>query len=273
MIKPVSLATAKKIFKSVFPKKNIKIDSIKLNTGGHTNISYCVVCGDKKYQLKFARPGAIKNLPSEIRFNEIMGYGGYVYKNTKNGITVRKWIDGRTLNAWGIRSIEDLTTIFSEIKKIHALPEKYFKYFAPIGLLKSRFYLKTLPKKYHKKYLELVKKYKNDKLCISKVDNVGNNILRSSNDKLYHIDNEWVQLANEYWDFAENIRWILDFNWQKINFKKYIKNFNMKKLKDFVFMSCVYNYLWTFRMDPDKAMGYYRRYLKRSIINSFKILD
>lgn len=273
MTKPANLNTAKKIFKSVFPKKNVKVDSIKLNTGGHTNISYCVVCGNHKYQLKFARPSALKNLPSEIHFNEIMGYGGYVYKNIKSGVTIRKWIDGKTLDNWGIRSYKYLNSIFSEIKKIHSLPKKYFKYFSAISLNRSRSFLSTLEAKYAKKYLCLVKKYKNEKLCISKVDNVGNNILVGKNGHLYHIDNEWVQLANDYWDYAENIRWILDFNWEKINFKKYIKNFNMSKLKDFIFMSCVYNYLWTFRMDHDVTKDFYRDFLIKSIKESYKNLD
>ncbi len=273
MIKSLNSSIAKKIFKSVFPKKNATIDTIKLNAGGHTNVSYCVICDGVKYQMKFARPMALKNLSAKIHFNEIMGYGGYIYKNIKSGITIRKWIDGRTLNNWGIRSYKYLNSIFEEIKKIHSLPKKYFKYFTPISLNRSKIFLSTLEPKYKYKYLSLVKKYKNEKLCISKVDNAGNNILVAKNGRLYHIDNEWIQLANDYWDYAENIRWILDFNWRKINFKKYIKNFNMSKLKDFVFMTCVYNYLWTFRMDHDITKDFYREYLLKSIKKSYEILD
>lgn len=272
MNKTSNLNVAKKIFLDTFPIKNKKITSIKLNTGGHTNISYCVVYGGIKYQMKLARPGALKNLKTKIRFNELMHWGTYIYKNVRTGVTIRKWIDGKPLSQWGIRSNKYLNLVFKDLKKIHELPKKYFRYFTKLNIAKYNDCLSNLDEQYQKKFLKLIKKHKNGKVCISKIDNVGNNILVDEAGKIYHIDNEWVQLAPEYWDFAENIRWILDFNWRKIKYSKFIKKFDMKKLEEFIFMSCVYNFLWTFHMDPDPTQEHYRNFLKKSIAKSYSYL-
>lgn len=272
-MKSFNYSKTKKLFQIIFPHQEIVINSIKLSIGGYTNITYCVKCNGQKYQIKLSRPHSKGQIKAKVYFNKIMSYNDYLYVNLKKGITVRKWFEGKALPPLGLMSIKYLKKSFLEIKKIHSLGKQHFSHFKHINLKRSISHLSRLDPKYKKKYLQLIKKYSKDPVCINKVDNASNNILLLKSGKFCYIDNEWVQLANDYWDYAETLRWIHDLDWSKINFHKYIKHFSMSKLKDFIFMSCVYNYLWTYRMKGQPDVPSYRKHLAQEVAQNFEKLD
>lgn len=275
----IPVKKAKEIFIKVFPKKFNKVQKVTFNKSGYTNVSYCVVCDNVPYQMKFAAKSSLLKLPIKIKFSKIMNLGGnYIYIDLKKGITIRNWIVGRKLpeKAKSNANIKHLHKVFAFLKQVHDLPQKYYKYFSKIQLYKSKKYLSTLPKQYKDKYFELLNKYKNDKYCISKIDCTFNNIIVDKNGKYHFIDHEWVQLAPEYWDYGEIMRLIYqDVQFDKLGLDKFIKNFNLSKLKDYTYMAIVYNYLWTFRMDcADKlSVINYRKRLKKAIFEVYKKLD
>lgn len=267
-----------KLLQDVFMGKNGEVSSIKPIHRGYTNFSYIVQFENgKTYQVRLPHCGDLINRANEYQVLSLMDDDSFVYFDVKTGIAVKKWIDGKNPRIPFRRKWKLGDQLFGLIKKLHDKPLPADSKFKKINFDVYNQNLYRLKLAYQAKFLSLIDQYKTDEVVLSHTDINRQNMIQDKQDKLYLIDYEWCGLASDYWDFANFIResrilWYKDVDW-----KKYIANFDMQKLKNYIFVCSVYAYLWTWVMPDSKKIRWYRKrtlrqihYYARGVIDSDK---
>lgn len=265
---------ATKLLDNVFMGKNGEILSMKEIHNGYTNFSYLVTFANgKKYQVRFPHRSDLINRANEFQILSIVGDQSFVYFDTKTGIGVKEWIDGKNprIPPWWKKwsKIDDL---FAIIKKIHKIQLPVGNKFKKLNFDAYNENLYRLKLVYQTKFLSLIDLYRDEPLVTSHTDINAENIVLDKKGKLHIIDYEWCGLASEYWDYANFIR-EAKIRFNNIEWKKYIDNFEMKKLKDFIFICSVFAYLWTWLMPETKRLKKYRKRTIRQIHWYYRGLD
>lgn len=265
-----------KLLNDVFMGKNGEIVSMKPIHRGYTNFSYIVLFENgKKYQVRLPHCGSLINRKNEYTILSLLDDKNFIYFDTKTGIAVKKWIEGKNpkISAW--RQWKQVDQLFSTIKKIHSLNIPADAKFKKIDYDSYNDNLYRLKLSYQTKYLSIVDQIRTEPVVINHTDINRENIVVGDDGKLHIIDYEWTGLANDYWDYANFIRESRILWYPNVDWKKYINNFDMRKLKEFIFVSSVFAYLWTWKMEQTPRIKKYRkrtlrqvRYYGRGIINN-----
>lgn len=256
---------ALKLLDEVIGKKNGSIESIKPIHNGYTNLSYVVTyTNKKKYQVRFPHDGKIINRHAEYEILSLMKDQSFVYFDVRTGIAIKQWIDGKcpiipTLWKW-----KHVDQLFSIIKKLHSMKPADKKHIKPIVFDSYNDNLYRLRVSYQIKVLSILHAYNDDPVVINHTDINAQNIILDKSGKIHLIDFEWCGYASDYWDYANFIR-ESNIKYEKIDWSKYIDNFNMHKLKEFIFASAVFAYLWTWKMPDSRRIRQYRSKTIRQI--------
>lgn len=255
------------LVKNIFKGKNGEVVSVKGVHLGYTNESFIVTFSNKKkYQVRLPHCGNLINRNNEYRMIQILNIKYFDYFDPKSGIAVKKWIPGRTpwiLPFWKWSKVDEL---FSCIRKIHhtSLANTNHK-FQKIVFNAYNENLFRLKLQYQTKFLALLDTYRDDVCVLNHSDINPQNIIKDNNGRIHLIDFEWCGLAPDYWDYANFIR-ETRINWYtKINWNKYIDNFNMQKLKDYIYICSVFAYLWTWMMPQTSKIKKYRAKVLRQV--------
>lgn len=256
-----------KLLQDVFMGKNGEITSMHAIHNGYTNYSYVVTFENgKKYQVRLPHCGNLINRSNEYQVLSLLGNQDFIYFDIKTGIGVKEWIDGKSPRIpyfWKWKQVDDL---FTQIRKIHQTKVPF-----DVKLKKLNFDLYNqnlfkLKLAYQTKFLSIIETYKGDEMVLSHTDINAPNLILDKNKKLHIIDFEWCALASDYWDYANFIRESRITWYGLIDWNKYIDNFDMNKLKDYIFASSVFAYLWTYMMPQTKKMIKYRRRTLRQVV-------
>lgn len=268
-IRTISLKyKALELLKKVLGKKNGLIKSIKPIHTGYTNQSFVVEYENgKKYQVRLPHCGDLINRNNEFKVLTLVGQKKiFTYFDVKTGIAIKEWIPGSTPTIPMFKQWRYIDDLFTKIKKIHnmKLPRQHgIAKFNLDAYNENLFHLKL---KYQTKFLEIVDLYREDPLVLNHTDiNAQNLILDKKTGKLTIIDFEWCGLVTDYWDYANFIR-ESGIKYGNINWEKYIPNFDMKKLKDYIYASAVLAHLWTWAMPETRRILRYRRKTLRQVI-------
>jgi thiamine kinase-like enzyme len=98
--------------------------------------------------------------------------------------------------------------------------------------------------------------------------NPNNILVLLPSNKIHLIDFEWVGLASDYWDYANFIR-ETNLNYKNISWDKYIANFDINILKQYIYITSVFAYLWTFNMPQTPKIIKYRSLTKKQILDHY----
>lgn len=260
---------AKQTFAKVFPDKVSHIKEIKDIHNGYTNFSFLFVLdNDKKYQVRIPHSEDWIDRSVEYKALELTRRNYFVYFDKKTGIAVKKWIEGSAPVKGVYKSIAFNDMLFNEIKKIHKVKINGRMKFKPINFDAYNSHLHFLRFEYQRKYLCLLDRRRNEPLVLTHSDINPLNVIYDGN-KITIIDFEWSCLASEYWDYANWVR-ETNLNIDKIDWKKYIDNFDKEKLSDFIFLSAVFAHLWAQEMPTTKAMIKYRRKTMKQLKKAYK---
>ena len=255
-----------KLLQDVFMGKNGEVTSLKPIHRGYTNFSYIVQFENGNiYQVRIPHCGKLINRANEYQVLSLVGDDSFVYFDVKTGIGVKKWIDGKNPKIPFRRKWKLADELFGTIKKLHDKNIPADSKFKKINFDVYNQNLYHLKLAYQAKYLNLIDQYKSDHVVLSHTDINRENMIQDKQDKLHLIDYEWCGLASEYWDYANFIResrilWYKDIEW-----KKYIQDFELQKLKNYIFVCSVYSYLWTWVMPDSKKIRKYRKRTLRQI--------
>ncbi len=249
----------------VFGNKNGKISSIKEIHNGYTNISFDVVYENKqRYQVRIPHCGDLINREAEYQVLKLVHDINYVYFDPKSGVAIKQWINGKTPKFGWNRGYKYLNVLFNKINELHKLQPKNKKFFNKTSFDQYNENLYRLRFDYQQKYLRLMDTYKEDKYVISHTDINPDNMIVNKRGSIFLIDYEWVAIAPEYWDYANFIR-ESRINYNRVEWGKYIENFDLDKLKNYIFLTSVYAYLWTWAMPQTRKILRYRRRTLRQI--------
>ena len=258
-----------KIVKSTFANNEI-ISYTKIHSG-YTNLTYLVKLNDNsKWQVRlpFEQTKKIINRKAEKSILDLLNNNDFIYFDIKTGKAIKKWLEGYNPNKAIYSKRKFLDKLFTQIKHIHTLAINKRHNFQKINLsvYTNTKQLTNLDKIYVTKFNELVDIRKNDKLVINHTDiNPDNILVLLPNNKIHLIDFEWVGLASDYWDYANFIR-ETNLNYKNFQWNKYIDNFDMKILKQYIYITSVFAYLWTFNMPQTPKIIKYRLLTKKQII-------
>lgn len=251
---------ALEILDKVFPEQKGKEKLLTDIHNGYTNFSFLAILEDgSKYQVRLPHDGKLINRKNEDDLlQNYLDAKDFAYFDVKTGICVKKWYDGITPKRRTLKSPEFLDKLFKQIKKMHNLPLKKVHNFKPIkfdayceNLYRLKFHLK-------KKYLCLIDRRQDDKLVINHTDiNPLNIVYNKEENNIKIIDYEWCGLASDYYDYANFIR-ETGIDYRKIDFSKYIDDFDMQIFEHYLFLTSVYSYLWTYVMPQTKKIIKYR---------------
>ncbi len=255
-----------KLLQDVFMGKNGEIVSIRSIHNGYTNFSYVVTFENgKKYQVRLPHCGDLINRSNEYQVLSLLGNQDFIYFDIKSGVGVKEWIDGKPPRIpyfWKWKYVDNL---FAQIKKIHETKVPFDVKLKKLNFDLYNENLYRLKLAYQTKFLSIIETYKGDETVLSHTDINAGNLILDKKEKLHIIDYEWCGLASDYWDYANFIRESRITWYQKIDWNKYINNFDMNKLKDYIFASSVFAYLWTWLMPQTKRIIKYRRRALRQV--------
>ena len=246
----------KEILFKALKNKKLEIKCIARILTGYTNSSFLVTLTNKKmYVVRIPTNLSLIDREKEHQVLKKLNNDKDIYFDKKSGIYVKEWIDG--VNPVISKKWKYIDQLFTFIKKLHSVQLSGLSKLKSLTLSNKN--LKTLRPNISKLYLSLIKKYKKDKLVLNHCDINASNIIQNGT-QLYVIDYEWSALANDYWDYANFIRETkIDF--KKIKWDKYIQNFDLSKLLNFIFMTTVYAYLWTWQVTQTPRILEYRKNL------------
>ncbi len=257
---------AQNLLKKVFEDKNGKVISMEDIHSGYTNISYLATFENgKKYQVRIPHRSDLINRANEHQIISLMGDQKFVYFDARTGVAIKEWIEGTNPKIYSWKKWKHTDELFSLIKKIHQLKLPKENTFKPINFDVYNDNLYRLDLKFQTKYLGIIDKYREDPTVVSHTDINALNIIIDNNKKLHLIDYEWCGLASDYWDYANFIREARLWWYESIDWKKYIANFNMQKLKNYIFVCSVFAYLWTWTMPQTNKIIKYRKRTIRQI--------
>lgn len=254
------------LLKKVFGKKNGTIKSIRPIHTGYTNQSFVVEYENgKKYQVRLPHCGDLINRSSEYQILTLVGQKKlFSYFDIKTGTAVKEWIKGSTPYIPSLRKWKYTDDLFSKIKKLHSLPLPSKHSFTIFNLNAYNENLFRLKLKYQTKFLEIVDLYRDDSMVLNHTDINSQNLIISKSGRITMIDFEWCGLASDYWDYANFIR-EEGIRYTHIEWDKYIRDFDMGKLKNYIYASAVLAYLWTWAMPQTKKIIRYRRKTLRQV--------
>ncbi|XQP55106.1 MAG: hypothetical protein ACOQNV_03155 [Mycoplasmoidaceae bacterium] len=257
---------AAELVKKVFKGKYGDIVSVKPIHLGYTNESFIVTfANDKKFQVRIPHCGNLINRVDEYKVLKLLKNEDFVYFDVKSGIAIKQWIYGKNprISFWS--KWKKVDELFSLIKKIHQTPTPKGTKFKKIDFDTYNLNLYRVKLSYQAKFLSIIDTYKDDLCVLNHTDINAQNIIEDNRGKLHLIDFEWCALAPDYWDYANFIRESRITWYTKIDWKKYIPNFDLKKLKDYIFACSVYAYLWTWAMPQTPKIKRYRKRTLRQI--------
>lgn len=254
---------ALKIVAKVFPKEDIKNVNLKDIHDGYTNFSFLFTASDgKMYQIRIPHDNNIINRKLEHEILKKLNDTNFIYFDDKTGIAVKKWVEGKNPTWLTTRSRGFANRVFNLIKKIHEFKIQT-KGISTIDYDLYNDNLYRLDFIYQKKFLCLLDRRKDDPKVLNHSDLNPLNILKLKNGGIYFIDFEWSCLNSDYWDYANYIRETNTHYWVS-DLRHYIKDFNHQLLKDYLFLSSVYAYLWTYAMpESPKLLKYRKQTLKQ----------
>lgn len=259
-----------KIVKISFPSNEI-VSYTEIHSG-YTNLSYLVKLNDNsKWQVRIPHQQTKKiiNRKAEKNILDLLNYRDFVYFDIKTGIAIKKWFEGYNPNKAIYCKRKFLSNLFSQINHLHSLNIKKNHNFKKINLSSYDMQLNNLDEIYISKFNELVNLRKNDKLVINHTDiNPDNILVLLPSNKIHLIDFEWVGLASDYWDYANFIR-ETNLNYKNISWDKYIANFDIIILKQYIYITSVFAYLWTFNMPQTPKIIKYRSLTKKQILTHY----
>ncbi|MBQ0045645.1 MAG: phosphotransferase [Mycoplasma sp.] len=256
---------ALKLLKKVFGKKNGEIVSIKPIHRGYTNFSFFVTYANgKNYQVRIPHCGDLLNRSNEKMMLTMLKDQSFVYFDVKTGVAIKEWIDGKSpkIGVWKRWKYTD--DLFAQIKKIHNLTLPKGHKFKKLNFDAYNKHLFRLKLEYQTKYLSILETYRENPYVLSHTDINAQNLILDTKEKIHIIDYEWCGLAPEYWDYANFIR-ENRIRFLYLDWKKYIPDFNLKELKDYIFASAVYAFLWTWEMPLTRRLKHYRKRTLRQI--------
>lgn len=261
-----SIEKAQKLLKKVFGDKNGAIVSLKPIHLGYTNESFVATYENgQKYQVRLPHCGKMLNRSNEYKIIGLLKQThDFPYFDVKTGNCIKKWIPGKcpfipTFKKWS--KVDDL---FSQIKKFHNLKIDSNMKFAKLNFDSYNENLYRLDLVYQTKYLNIIEKYQDDVFVLNHTDINRENIIQDKNGKLHIIDFEWASFAPEYWDYANFIR-EARMLYSYIDWKKYIDNFDTEKLKNYIFATAVFAFLWSWQMPQTPKIKKYRKRTIRQI--------
>lgn len=257
------------LLKKVLKEDNGTIVSIKDIHNGYTNLSYLVTYANgKMYQVRFPHDEIkdLLNRKNEYSVMKLLGSDKYFpYFDPKTGVAVKQWIPGSYVKIHKWRKWKYTDELFSLIKTIHKAKVNLKK--IPLHKVNFDSYnenLHLLKLEYQTKFLSIIDTYRDEVMVLNHTDINPLNIIMDKGKRLHLIDYEWCGLASDYWDYANFIR-ESRIRYDHIEWNKYIDNFNMLKLQDFIFACSVYAYLWTFVMPDSKKIRKYRKTTLRQV--------
>lgn len=266
-IKNKIIRQLEKIVKLSFPNNEI-ISYTKIHCG-YTNLSYLVKLNDNsKWQVRIPHEQTKKliNRKSEKNILDLLNNKDFIYFDIKTGKVIKKWLEGYNPNKSIYSKKKFLDKLFAQIKHLHSLPIKRKYNFKKINLCAYDKQLNNLDKAYVNKFHELINQRKNDKLVINHTDiNPDNILVLIPSNQIHIIDFEWVGLASDYWDYANFIR-ETNLNYKNIKWSKYIDNFDISVLEQYIYITSVFAYLWTFNMPQTPKIIKYRILTKKQIL-------
>jgi len=261
------------VFKKALPDQANDIKSIKDIHTGYTNYSFLVELNDgTKYQVRIPHSSDLINRKIEHKVLQLTNNDLFVYFDEKTGIAIKKWVEGKHPNIFEINSKEFLDNLFSIIKKLHSVNVDTTQVpIEKICIEKFNEHLHDLAFEYQKKYLCLIDRRRNDKVVLSHSDINPLNLIYGHNDKITLIDFEWCCLASDYWDYANWVR-ETGINFKNIEWNKYIDNFSMETFQDYLFLSSVFAYAWTFAMPESRKIISYRKRVMKQVAKYYKLV-
>lgn len=253
------------LLKKVFNGKNGEITTMKPIHRGYTNHSYLVVfTNGKKYQVRIPHCGKLLNRSNEKMMLTLLKDQNFVYFDVKTGIAIKNWIEGKNPRIAVWKRWKHADNLFTQIKKIHQLTLPKGHKFKKLNFDSYNKNLYRLKFEYQTKYLSILETYCEDSYVLSHTDINAQNMIVDVKGKLHLIDFEWCSLAPEYWDYANFIR-ENRIKFSYLDWNKYIPNFDMQKLRDYIFASAVFAFLWTWEMPQTRRIKRYRRRTIRQI--------
>lgn len=255
-----------KLLDKVFKKEHGAIKYMKPIHNGYTNHSFFVEYENgKQFQVRIPHCGDLINRTNEYQVLTMTGQKDlFPYFDLKTGIAIKKWIPGRNPHIGRWKVWRDTDKLFSKIKKLHSMPLPPKHNLKTLNLDAYNENLFHLKLKYQTKFLQIVDTYRDDLMVLNHTDINAQNILITPSGNLNLIDFEWCGLASDYWDYANFIRESA-IRYTNIDWEKYIKNFDIQKLKDYIFAAAVNAYLWTWAMPQSKKIIRYRRKTLRQV--------
>ena len=211
---------------------------------GFTNFSYMFkLKNGEKYQIRIGNNNNIVDRNNEYLCLKTIGDKNYIFYDIKNGNSIKKWINGRTLKKKDLKNITHLKNIFNLIDKLHSINIKNTK------IKKHDYYIFLSNVKLSKKYLNLYKKIVDNLSTISwgfsHNDLNLKNIILTSKNEIEFIDFEWSRINHPYWDFANLIKEIYWKNKYIVLFSK-IQKLDYKLLLEMSYVAICFSYQWTF---------------------------
>ncbi len=256
-------------FLKVFPNKAGQIKSVRPIHNGYTNESFLFTLSDEtRYQVRVPRPLDLINRSIEYRALQLTENNIFKYFDKKTGVAIKKWIEGNNPRKTVYKSLEFNDLLFKQIKKIHSAKINGKMGFKPIDFDKYNEYLHFLRFEYQRKYLCLLDRRRNEPQVLTHSDINPKNVIYDGQ-KVHVIDFEWCCLASQYWDYANWAR-ETNLNIDKIDWNKYIPNFDKEKLSDFIFLSAVFAHLWTYIMPQTRKMRKYRKATLKQVRRAYK---
>lgn len=257
--------TAINLLHRLFKGQNGKIVSMKEIHKGYTNVSYEIIFENKsKYQVRIPHCGNLINRSAEYQVLKLIKDKTYIYFDQKTGIAVKQWIPGKNPKLGWNRGYDYLNNLFNKVKELHQIKPPKNQHFQKTSFDQYNNFLFRLKFEYQQKYLKLLDIYREDKFVINHTDINPDNIIVNNRGSVFIIDFEWAALAPDYWDYANFIR-ESRINYHRVEWQKYIENFDMQKLQDYIFLTSVYAHLWTWAMPESRKILKYRRRTLRQV--------
>ncbi|WP_027334174.1 phosphotransferase [Mycoplasma elephantis] len=237
-----------------------KIKNISLEYKGFHNTTYIGFLDNVKVQIRIPNNKIVNH---EIEEKFLKTVDDVIYY--KNGILVRKWFDGQTLEKVKLNS-RIINNLINEVKKLNELK---------INLPKVDFYYYGTG---NKKYNDLISKYKNTFNDVCHMDLNKKNVLVNEDNEVKIIDFEWVRKSNKAFDIVclyknfgikKNIL-INKFNLSKKEFDDflYIEN----EFKNMAYISTYSKEIERILNEDKKITIFNNLAIKKKVKNSFNYL-
>lgn len=224
---------------------------------GFTNTSFLIKTNDdKKFQLRFGSVNEYISRENEYNIIQSLSRNDYIYFDKSSGDMIKVWRNDSIFKTW---SNKNLLLFIKEIKKIHNIKIKNDVPIFDPYIMESNF----IDNKLLGELKILNSKYKDLKKCVCHNDLNNNNILISKN-KLYIIDYEWCKINSPYWDLANMAREKLPY--KKILFLiKHYGDLDFIIFKDFLIMTSIYALKWTYTIKQNKKIKKYQKKISKRL--------